>query len=781
MTFSQDILGVIQKSSEQIYMLLDDFHFISDPTILNFINRLLLYCPAQFHLIITSRVQPGIELSSLYVQGLLFSLGAEQLKFSLTETQSLLSDFVDQTQQESLYRQTEGWPVALQLLRLWYQQNPHSDPTCMLTNNIDTLTGYMREQVFEKFTLSTQNFLMKTAFLDRFDIELANYICGIDNSADFICDINEHQSLIISLDEHNSSFRYHHLFSDFLQQTFASKVGEHACNQLRSKAALWFADKNYLSEAVSQCVRAKNIELATKLIAQAGGWEMIMTKGIGYVESLLSHFSQQDITQSPSLGLLQCYFYLKMGQVVLAEEQFHIAELIHQDRISSGQDSDVVERDFLVNKLLVRVYLDQIIENDVLLEINESMKCLPFNDHLARGTLLAIEALLYNQNAKFNTAEKTAITCAREMRLANCWIGVNYITLHHGQSLAYRGHLKEAMALFNDANQMAQEHLGMDSGLQSMAMCLTAEVHYQMGELDQAKALLDKGITALELRDCWYDIYAVTFKLGINLALADNDKAACDDYLQRGKEIVLKRKLWRLEMLLDVLALKIALHFADMDLFNQLNNKIIREKYWQEELYLWKAKEEYHAIQAMLFLQKNASRKALFHADKLLTICQESQQNIGIAKAQLIQALAYASADDTNKAFKILAVILQNCVQYNIRQIFSEVPASIEALLIKFKQQGEGAPINKLAEEFVTDLLRVFKTHNESTLTQLGLSHREQQLIPLLIQGQSNKQMSVSLGISENTIKFHLKNLFAKIKVNNRSEATVFFLTAGFE
>jgi len=777
---SQDILNIIVKCDHQIYMLFDDFHFISEPAILAFIERLLHYCPAQFHLIITSRVQPALALSPLYAQGLVFSLTANELKFSVAETDCLLSEFVTQHQLNLLYQQTEGWPVALQLLRLWYQKNPDTDPTSVLTNNIDTLSNYMNEQVFGKFDLPTQSFLLKTSFLDRFDIELANNVCDITNGADIISIINQHQSLVISLDQDNTSFRYHHLFSDFLQQTFVMRVGESECNSLRSKAALWFADKNHLSEAVSQCVRAKNIKQAIQLIANAGGWEMIMSKGIGYVESLLSHFCKKDITQSPTLGLLQCYFNLKLGEVVLAEEQYQIASLIHQDCIDSGHDSDASERDFLIIKFLVKIYLDQIIEADELSNIRGAIESLVIKDHLARGTLLALEALIYNHTAQFELAEQTAVECSREMQLANCWVGVNYITLHHGQSLAYRGHLERALVLFDNASHLAEEHLGMDSGLQSMAMCLTAEIHYQMGYLDKAKHLLEQGITALELRDCWYDIYAVTFKLAISLALAENDKSACDDYILRGQKIVNKRKLWRLEMLLDVLALKVAYNFGDGELFNQLNNKIIREKYWQEEHYLWKVKEEYHAIQAIYFLQKNASNKALFHTDKLLKISVASKQVIYTVKAQIIQALAYSSIEKMNKSFKILHQVCQECVTYKIKQVFFEVPANIESLLMKFKQQRDLLSISSAQEDLINEVLRGFKASTQSNVTPLGLSHREQQLIPLLIQGKSNKQMAGSLGISENTIKFHLKNLFIKIDVHNRNEATVFFLASGY-
>lgn len=229
-------------------------------------------------------------------------------------------------------------------------------------------------------------------------------------------------------------------------------------------------------------------------------------------------------------------------------------------------------------------------------------------------------------------------------------------------------------------------------------------------------------------------------------------------------------------MLLDVLAQKVSLHFNDSTLFEELNNQIIREKYWSEELCLWNAKEEYHIIQAIFFLQKNASSKALFHTEKLLKICMDSKQIIYTSKAKIIQALAHSSTENNHKAFKILQDVCQDCAKYKIKQIFYEVPASIEYLLIKFKKHSADL-LKKIELDFISDVIQGFKKNNKSDLAKFGLSHREQQLIPLLIQGQSNKQISASLGISDNTVKFHLKNLFAKIRVHNRNEATIFFLT----
>ena len=51
------------------------------------------------------------------------------------------------------------------------------------------------------------------------------------------------------------------------------------------------------------------------------------------------------------------------------------------------------------------------------------------------------------------------------------------------------------------------------------------------------------------------------------------------------------------------------------------------------------------------------------------------------------------------------------------------------------------------------------------------LSVKELEIIKLLEKGLSNKSISIECSISENTVKFHLKNIFRKLDVHNRVEA----------
>lgn len=58
------------------------------------------------------------------------------------------------------------------------------------------------------------------------------------------------------------------------------------------------------------------------------------------------------------------------------------------------------------------------------------------------------------------------------------------------------------------------------------------------------------------------------------------------------------------------------------------------------------------------------------------------------------------------------------------------------------------------------------------------LSRREKEVVFLLMQGKSNKQISFALGVSERTIEFHLKNVYAKLQVTSRVELVLTLVKA---
>lgn len=60
-----------------------------------------------------------------------------------------------------------------------------------------------------------------------------------------------------------------------------------------------------------------------------------------------------------------------------------------------------------------------------------------------------------------------------------------------------------------------------------------------------------------------------------------------------------------------------------------------------------------------------------------------------------------------------------------------------------------------------------------------ALTDREREMLAALTGGRSNRQLAAEFGVSLNTVKFHLKNLYDKLNVSNRTQAVVKFLASG--
>lgn len=91
-------------------------------------------------------------------------------------------------------------------------------------------------------------------------------------------------------------------------------------------------------------------------------------------------------------------------------------------------------------------------------------------------------------------------------------------------------------------------------------------------------------------------------------------------------------------------------------------------------------------------------------------------------------------------------------------------------------KHGEAAITRKTA----TRIMKGYLQDADEDVKERGcLSKRELELLHLVFEGHSNRMIAEQLFISENTVKYHIKNILQKLGVNNRTEAVSQALRAG--
>ncbi len=93
--------------------------------------------------------------------------------------------------------------------------------------------------------------------------------------------------------------------------------------------------------------------------------------------------------------------------------------------------------------------------------------------------------------------------------------------------------------------------------------------------------------------------------------------------------------------------------------------------------------------------------------------------------------------------------------------------------------QGEAPISQNAATKLLGEFARLSQSGVQETRSQQKLSPREREVLELLTEGATNKEIASSLGISENTVKNHLKNILEKLHLHNRVQAAAYALREG--
>jgi DNA-binding NarL/FixJ family response regulator len=70
---------------------------------------------------------------------------------------------------------------------------------------------------------------------------------------------------------------------------------------------------------------------------------------------------------------------------------------------------------------------------------------------------------------------------------------------------------------------------------------------------------------------------------------------------------------------------------------------------------------------------------------------------------------------------------------------------------------------------------RWMSTFGRQSAMEPQLSEREQEVLQHVARGLPNSEIGVALSVSENTVRFHLKNIYEKLSVSNRTEAAAWY------
>jgi LuxR family transcriptional regulator, maltose regulon positive regulatory protein len=263
------LLDQLDGLEDPLQLVIDDLHELDSQDALAWLEMLLTRLPAQLRVLLASREEPALGLHRLRVAGQLIELRGPDLRFSLGETRALLRaggiDLSD-TGLASLHERTEGWPAGLRLAAI--SLTAHPDPERFVSEfsgSERTVAGYLLAEVLERQPPVVRDLLLRTSILERVSGPLADALTGGTGAEAILQQLEDQNAFVTALDAARSWFRYHQLFADLLRLELR-RLSPEAIPSLHRAAAAWHEQAGDVVEAVRHYQAAGDWAPAARLL-----------------------------------------------------------------------------------------------------------------------------------------------------------------------------------------------------------------------------------------------------------------------------------------------------------------------------------------------------------------------------------------------------------------------------------------------------------------------------------------------------------------------------------
>ena len=392
-TFCNELEGL----TGEFILVLDDYHTIRGTEVHNLLGELVRHWPRSLHLVLISRINPPIPLSSLRAKGMVSEIRTRDLRFTTEETAAYLSRTQFALMSKSilplLEERFEGWPAGLHLAAISMRSASSQEAVLSaLSGEHTNITGYLLDEVLSHQVPAIHSFLLKTSILDRFCASSCEAVLGETdpawNARSCLDWIERSELFLIPLDNQREWYRYHHLFQELLQQRASAEMPPDQIADLHHRASAWFEEQGLFDEAIHHALAAGDLDLAARQMC-LGLRDVLNREDRPTLERWLSLLPEEMIQRRPDLLMIRAWALQFVWQINLQLKVLQqVDELLDSE---AGASLPVEDLQILRAQILLLKSQYMFFSNQTTLAIDmcrEVLALLPPTWSFARGSAM---------------------------------------------------------------------------------------------------------------------------------------------------------------------------------------------------------------------------------------------------------------------------------------------------------------------------------------------------------------------------------------------------------
>lgn len=765
-TVAEALEQALAAVQEPLWLLLDDFQHAQTAFIQQVLALLLQRLPPQVHVVMTSRRHPGFSLSRLKLEDRLLQIDEHDLRLDAAQVAALARELglpLTEAQVERLLALTEGWMAGVRIALL-AQARTGADALERFDGRQPEVMDYFAHVVLRDLSPTLHDFVLCTAALEEFDAACCDAVLGRRDSARLLDMIAGEALFLQECDGRPGWYRYHTLFQDFLENRLQREMPERA-EQLHAQMADYLLGLGETERALAHSRRGPAAGFPATLSRCCALW---LSKG--NYPAILRWIGALPDEALAAPGDLTLPFI----SALIFSRRFNQARY-YLDLVKDAPKDDRFGGDSMMLFLEMMLQLFQH-DTDFRLHADQAVLLESCRHHDVRAFGLAMLAYHQMLHADFVAARVYAL----QAKTVLAQLGYSYLETHADLILILCDH---AAGNTFDAIRQAEElyaryqHL-RDSPSWLNATTAIAVVRYEQNALDEAQRLCEEILPQVNTA-CATELLAATYLTLSRLLAHKGDRrraqrltAQLHRILQLGNYDRFVGQL-ACEEMLQAIAWGTPEDIAVVARLHQLEERLARGS-WREARPYEEGWERY-GLAAALYL---SSRNRLREAGQVLDVLSLSSRRAGVLLRALVvdanRAVLLQQCGDTPAAMELLRQLVREHGLLTInRLVFDEAPGTA-ALMLQAHQHFQ---LN-LPELYLAAFADVFapppaapSPSSRAASDAAALTEKEAEILGLLQQGLSNSAISAAIGIALSTTKWHLKNIFAKLGVANRTAA----------
>ena len=798
------LINEVNAIATDVTLILDDYHVVETEAIHGAIAFLIDHLPPQLHLLMASRTDPPLALARLRARGELTELRVADLRFTSDEAVAFLNEVMGLTLSTAdgaaLEMRTEGWIAGLQLAALSMQgRDDVSGFVTAFSGDDRYIVDYLVEEVLQRQPEPVRRFLLQTAILDRLSGSLCNAVTDWNNAVTAqnrgkeMLEVLERSNLfVVPLDDKRQWYRYHHLFADVLH---ARLMQEHPDRlpTLHQRASKWYEQNGSMADAIRHALAAQNFVRVADLVEQI--WPaMRRTRQETTVWNWISVLPEPLFFSRPVLSVVYAWVLLNRHELEAAETRLQDAERWLNKAAERARDLETSVPEMIVVDEVQFQSLPAAIANaraysaqargDVVGTVTYTQKALgllPEHDYYERGTTSALLGIAYLAIGNLEAAYQSFDDGLTSLQKGGG------ILIRIGGTLILAD-IRRAQGRLRDANRAYQQSLQLATEPDKPVLQGTAELYLglsellrEQGDLDTAKAYLNKGkALGPQASLPGYGYFWCIAQARLQAVEGNLDSAL--DFLDEAERLYYKSPLPDIR---PIPAMKARIWVRQGNLTAALGWARQQDLSIDDDLsYL----HEYeHVTLARLLIAQgkrdhstNPIHQAMDLLARLLNAAEAGERTGSVIEILVLQAIAHTTQSNTTQALIPLERALTLAEPEGYVRIFMDEGIPMATLLTEVAKQ-------RIQPNYVGNLLTAFKTEagpiNHTPLPVLPavqplteplvepLSDRELEILKLIADGLSNREIGDRLFLALDTIKGHNRRIFGKLGVQRRTEA----------